>query len=243
MLVLSSIAGLHITHGAKTRRKGKKSDGRREASEGIVKDPAQETPHKGFALGLTGEYFRYKHMYYKKPSEDDRDEALRLALGLRCDVCTVVVGSLMGKAKGLTEDDLADVLEGNADYELTGEPVTDRMLEHKKGCNKHFKDELIAEGYVLRTCKEVAPGRTDTEPCLHREDRKPSASATDTYEMWKEVLFHACEMTVSRNSDSLASSLESYVQREGNWSKAARAACENEGRCAAPPGRRSRKEL
>merc|ERR1712046_131353 len=104
------------------------------------------------------------------------------------------------KAKGTSEDALADMLEGNADYEMTGEPVTDRMLSHKKGCNKHFKDELIAEGYVLRVCKDVVPGRTDSEPCFHKDSSKPSESAVDSYELWKESFFYACEQTVSRHS-------------------------------------------
>ena len=29
-------------------------------------------------------------------------------------------------------------------------------------------DELIAEGYVLRVCKDVKPGRADSDPCLFR---------------------------------------------------------------------------
>merc|ERR1711972_876152 len=106
--------------------------------------------------------------------------------------------------KSFSEDDLADMLEGNVDYEPTGDAVTDQMLEHKKGCNKHFKDELIAEGYMVRQCKDVVPGRTDSEPCLWRGKDKPNEQAIDAYELWKEGLFHACEKSVGAYNDVMA---------------------------------------
>lgn len=198
-------------------------------------DLDDESRKRGFAVGLTGEFFRYKHLFYKQPSDEDRNEAVDIAAYLRCDVCAAVVGSLVAQAKSFSEDDLADVLEGNTDYEPTGDEVTDRMLSHKKGCNKHFKDELVAHGYVVRQCKDVVPGRNDSNPCLHKTEGKPSASSVDTYELWKEGLFHACEQTVARNGDTIAARLAEVLREEaapGDRAAAVRAACEVEARCA-----------
>lgn len=190
---------------------------------------------RGFAVGLTGEFFRYKHLYYKQPSEEDRETAVEVATALRCDVCAAIVGSLVAQAKSFGEDDLADVLEGNVDHEPTGDEVTDRMLSHKKGCNKHFKDELIAYGYVVRQCKDVIPGRNDSSPCLHKTEGKPSQNAVDTYELWKEGLFHACEQTVAHYGDALAARLAEVLRdsdgRGVDRPAAVRAACEVEARC------------
>ncbi|CAK0887270.1 unnamed protein product, partial [Prorocentrum cordatum] len=128
-------------------------------------------PGKGMIAGASGEFFRYKHMFNRRPTDADRDE---------------------GEA---VQDDLADALEGDPGYEPTGDMVTDRMLSHKKGCNKHFKDELIAEGYRVRPCRDAAEGEP-SEPCLHKEDRRPNEMSSETYEIWKEGLFYACEQTV-----------------------------------------------
>merc|ERR1719487_2702551 len=76
-------------------------------AEKEVEDAARE---RGYAMGVTGEFFRYKHLYHKAPKEADRDEAMRVASKVRCEVCTAIVGSLVKKAQSLSEDDLADML-------------------------------------------------------------------------------------------------------------------------------------
>ncbi|CAE7218203.1 SCLY [Symbiodinium sp. CCMP2456] len=98
------------------------------------------TESQGFAAGQTGEYFRYKHIFHKKPSGEDFQHAQKVAEEVRCIVCAKILASLLAKARSFSEDDIADVLEGNAEYDRTGDPVTDQMLKHKRGCNKHFKE-------------------------------------------------------------------------------------------------------
>ncbi|CAE7728831.1 SCLY [Symbiodinium pilosum] len=98
------------------------------------------TENQGFAAGQTGEYFRYKHIFHKKPSDEDFQHAQQVAEEVRCVVCAKILASLLGKARSFSEDDIADVLEGNTEYERTGDQVTDQMLKHKRGCNKHFKE-------------------------------------------------------------------------------------------------------
>lgn len=210
-----------------------------DPSDGVTREMMDLEEHnrkQGFAMGTTGEFFRYKHVFHKQPSEADRAEAIGLAVKVRCDACLQIMTSLLTKASTLDEDGLADQIEGNEDYEKTGDHVTDVMLSHKKGCNKHFKDELIAKGWTLRTCKEVDAERNDTEPCLHREASAPSPQAQDSYELWKEVLFYACEQTVGRFGDALAQHLAEALPESLNRSRVVEDACRSHARCL-PRGR------
>merc|ERR1719217_1249499 len=126
--------------------------GRDDVAQGRV---VVDNSEKGLAHGVQGAYFRYMHAFHQKPSEFDMEEAYKVADILRCDVCETILQSLLGKAENLADDAIADVLEGNTDYAPTGEKVRDQMLQHKKGCNKHFKDELISQGWVLKMCNET----------------------------------------------------------------------------------------
>mmetsp|Transcript_119791 Transcript_119791/g.339505 ORF Transcript_119791/g.339505 Transcript_119791/m.339505 type:complete len:249 (-) Transcript_119791:58-804(-) len=191
--------------------------------------------NRGYAAGISGEFFRYKHIFHKQPSLKDKDEAFEAVPKIRCDVCAAIVGSLVAKAKSFSEDDISDVLEASTDYEETGDLVTDRMLQHKKGCNKHFKDELVAEGYTIQVCKDVVPGRSDSDPCLVRTGDKPSEQAVDTYELWKEILFYACEQTVGHYNDELAEYLTEALPGAENRTAVARRACETRARCRDVP--------
>ncbi|CAE7502200.1 SCLY [Symbiodinium natans] len=203
----------------------------------------------------SSEYFRYKHIFHKKPSDEDFQHAQKVAEEVRCVVCAKIVASLLARARSFSEDDIADVLEGNVDYERTGDPVTDQMLKHKRGCNKHFKDELVAQGYMLRSCREVAPDyKNDTSPCLWHNPDPPSQQAVDTYEVWKEGLFYAawtnlgfwtwstmicraqaCEQSVSRHTDALAeelaSRLRSLHREEQNLTLIAEEVCKTTAKC------------
>jgi len=192
------------------------------------------TKDQGFAAGQSGEYFRYKHMFYKKPTEADFENAQKVAHEVRCTVCVHILQSLLSRARSYSEDDIADVLEGNTEYERTGDAVEDQMLKHKKGCNKHFKDDLIAEGFMLRPCKEVAPEvKNDTSPCLWQSGEKPSKQAVDTYEVWKEGVFYACEQSISHHTDALSEALAEQLRaaRDVNFTEVAQEACHRISKC------------
>lgn len=149
-------------------------------------------------------------------------------------MCVHLLRSLLSRARSYSEDDIADVLEGNTDYERTGDAVEDQMLKHKKGCNKHFKDDLVAEGFMLRPCKEVAPEiKNDTSPCLWQSPEKPSKQAVDTYEVWKEGVFYACEQSISHHTDALSEALAERLrgQRDVNLTEVAQQACQKVAKC------------
>ncbi|CAK8989770.1 Hypothetical protein (Fragment) [Durusdinium trenchii] len=193
------------------------------------------TENKGYAAGQSGEYFRYKHLFYKKPTEEDFESAQKVAQEVRCAVCAQILKSLLGRARSYSEDDIADVIEGHVEYERTGDAVEDQMLKHKKGCNKHFKDDLVAEGFMLRPCKEVAPEiKNDTSPCLWQNTEKPSKQSVDTYEVWKEGVFYACEQSIAYHADVLTEALAERLRgvRDVNLTEVAEEACRTSAKCA-----------
>merc|ERR1719253_846741 len=55
------------------------------------KDHMEASQKEGVALGVTGEFFRYKHIFHKQPTEEDRDQARDVGKKLRCEVCTAIV--------------------------------------------------------------------------------------------------------------------------------------------------------
>merc|ERR1719277_753647 len=110
----------------------------------------------------------------------------------------------------------------------------DQILDHKKGCQKHYKDELIAEGWTLERCKDVFPERNDSAPCFYRHPddyATPDEETIDDYEMWKEAVFHACETTIGQHNDELASELAELLQDGGDKRAAVRSACIKKAKC------------
>eukprot|EP00929_Paragymnodinium_shiwhaense_P104085 TRINITY_DN6807_c0_g1_i2.p1 TRINITY_DN6807_c0_g1~~TRINITY_DN6807_c0_g1_i2.p1 ORF type:complete len:269 (-),score=58.55 TRINITY_DN6807_c0_g1_i2:107-913(-) len=191
---------------------------------------------KNVATGVQGMYFRYMHAFHNKPSDKDMDEAMRIADVLRCDVCEAILSSLLGKAENLAEDAIADVLEGNTDYPMTGERVRDQMLQHKRGCNKHFKDELVAKGWVLKTCNETGEvggekGRAAMDPCLFQSGETPSEMAVEVYELWKEGFFYACEQSIGAHNDDIAAFLANALPTSEDRTATLREACRVPGKC------------
>jgi len=231
-MLLASQASFTTTSAAPSgpARKGSMMPSEADGVSREFMDREEAGKQTGMASGVTGEFMRYKYLFYKQPSEDDRIEALATAQKIRCDVCTEIVASLAAQAKSFSEDDIADMLDGDTDYALTGELVTDRMLQHKKGCNKHFKDELIAKGFTVRQCKDVAPEKGAQEPCLHREPEPPGEQARETYEIWKESLFYACEQSVAHFKDDIAASLSEALRAGKNKTEAS--VCKSEARCS-----------
>jgi len=192
-------------------------------------------PNKGLALGQYGEFYRYMHVFHNKPSDEDRVEALRVADWIRCDVCFVISKGLIAKADDLSEDAIAEILEGHTEYPKSGEKVKDQMLQHKKGCQKHFKDEMVAQGWVLKMCSETGEvgkdNRSAKDPCIHQENDRPSPMATDTYELAKEALYYACEQSVGKYNDDMALYLAEHLPKAEDKDSILREACAGPARC------------
>lgn len=209
------------------------------ASESTMKELEDQNRKQGFATGPTGEYYRYVAMPARQLTEVDRDEARAGAAQVRCDVCALIVESLVQKAASWSEDGLADQFEGHTEYDKTGDESLDLMLAHKKGCNKHFKDELVAEGWFLTSCKEVRPERGEGM-CLWQTPNKPDEVSLNSYQTWKEALFFACEQTVGAHSDALAEYLAGALTKSANRTATVRTACERHAKCSKRKSRGSR---
>ncbi len=129
----------------------------------------QSMPGAGQAVsGMSGEFFRYRHVYVHPPTDRDRAEAIDMALDVRCDVCKVIVLGAMSKAESMTEDHLLDQLEGPLDEgarPIEGDEQGSRVVMNKRGCNKLYKDDLMALGWRVRKC-DVSNVQTF---CLVRE--------------------------------------------------------------------------
>merc|ERR1719253_512043 len=104
--------------------------------------------------GNAGEFWRYKHVLIKPPDDEDRMEALKMSEDVKCSVCETILLRLMRRVESNVEDHIMDALDGEpAEFpELTGDDQEDRVNRNKKGCNKHFKDELLSIGYSVRNC-------------------------------------------------------------------------------------------
>merc|ERR1712023_358160 len=112
------------------------------------------------------------------------------------------------------------------------------MLQHKKGCQKHFKDELIAEGWVLKVCNETGQvpddGRGPMDPCLFKGDSKPGEMAIEAYEIWKEGMFFACEHTIGRYNDDIAAFLADELPSSADKASTLQQACNEQALCKKP---------
>eukprot|EP00397_Hematodinium_sp_SG-2012_P052026 GEMP01061299.1.p1 GENE.GEMP01061299.1~~GEMP01061299.1.p1 ORF type:complete len:168 (+),score=26.28 GEMP01061299.1:303-806(+) len=132
-----------------------------------------------------------------QPSAENEDRALRLANEIRCEVCEWLLRSMLSRVKIFTEDVLYDMLEGNEEYEMTGNPIVDNVLKRKKGCQKHFKDDFILLGHFVTPCAD-----NPKVACLEKGG-PPGATARETYEVWKEGVYFACEQTIGAHSDEI----------------------------------------
>lgn len=80
---------------------------------------------------------------------------MQVANAVRCDVCSVLMEGFVRKGYStgalFDVDRVLDIMD--EEYILTDEDVVNsheqllRVLQNKRGCNKHFKDELMASGW------------------------------------------------------------------------------------------------
>jgi len=211
--------------------------------------------------GTDGEFFRYKHVLIKPPDDDDRMESLRMAEDIKCTACVAIVRNLLKKAESNSEDHIMDQLDGELVEvpELTDNPQENRVNANRKGCNKHFKDELLLRGWSVSRCpeaegakltvqavneegaagtkgSEVAPlAREGQEFCLEQRSRLPTERDVDTYSTRNEAAFYACENTVARYAQEIASLIAQRLEDGGDREEAIHAACEEAARCRGMP--------
>lgn len=196
--------------------------------------------------GTEGEYFRYKTVLIKPPDDNDRMESLRMAGDVMCSACEVMLQNLVRRSESLSEDDIMDQLDGELEgtVELTDNPQENRVNKNRKGCNKHFKDELLLKGHVVRRCQE--PGTSGPEAgrhvwCLDKLSSMPTEQDVDTYSTRNEAAFYACENTIGRYGQELAGFVAERAESAVALADVAAAACREAARCeGAAAGRKAR---
>lgn len=207
--------------------------------------------HPGMQVsGTEGEYYRYKNVLVKPPDDDDRIEALKMSEDFKCRACEILVESLLQRAESHSEDHIMDQFDGELQEEVdyVENPQENRVNRNRKGCNKHFKDEILLQGWMPKRCSEP-DGTVDSTPaeerpwCLEQRGGKPTERDVDTYSVRNEAAFYACENTVGRYGLEIASFLAERLEDGGDGVKAAVGdACRQEARCGGNPRRRKKSE-
>lgn len=80
---------------------------------------------------------------------------MQVANAIRCDVCSVLMEGFVRKGHStgasFDTDRVLDIMD--QEYVVTSDDMFEatqqsmRVLQNKRGCNKHFKDELMAFGW------------------------------------------------------------------------------------------------
>jgi len=206
--------------------------------------------------GNQGEFWRYKHVLLKPPDDTDRMEALKMGEDIKCTTCETILHRLMKRVESISEDHIMDALDGEPDEipELTGDDQADRVSSHKRGCNKHFKDEVLERGFLVEKCPAVSV-TIDTgddadkdrpkhkEWCLRNAGSEKVGRGVDTYSTRSEAAFYACENTIARHGAEIASYLADKLDGEGSTSLAGavKDACRKAARCDGAAGRKDKK--
>ena len=202
--------------------------------------------------GTAGEYFRYKHVLVKPPDDDDRRESIRMSEDIRCAACEELVKTLVQRSESLSEDHVMDMFDGElpGPVALTDDPQENRVNQNRKGCNKHFKDELLLQRWFPQKCGEAHPGADASAPaeagprpewCLKRLKTPVSERDADTYSARNEAIWHACESTVGKYGHELAADISSRLEDGGQLAEAAAASCLEAARCAKAPRKARRR--
>jgi hypothetical protein len=160
-------------------------------------------------LGTSAEFFRYRSVFVRAPNDEDRAESLRLSQHVLCDVCETVLSRVLKNVNFRDEDAVLDALEGiNIHERPFRDPQMERIRIGKRGCQRHFKDSLMAHGFRLSHTECTPP---DRKFCLFQGSPRDSDDM-DTYTRDNEALFFACEQTVGAHIDQIAKYVNSLTR-------------------------------
>lgn len=196
--------------------------------------------------GVEGEFTRYIHTFMQPPTEQDRADGLKMAQDIRCEACQEIVTQCVRRAESKSEDHIMDQLEGEINLEDLPEPnenttQADRVARNRRGCNKHYKDDLLLRGFGVRRCADESvdvDADADSEPvtssskmfCM--EHGKPlSVGESNTYNIRNEAAFYACESTVGRFGTEMAASVADALQDGVELETAVKTVCLEVAKC------------
>merc|ERR1712151_246613 len=80
--------------------------------------------------------------------------------------------------------------------------INSQVNAHRKGCNKHFKDELLLKGWSVGACPPPEEGmfgkHATAEWCPQTVGIKPEEYEVDSFSKRNEAAFYACEHTIGK---------------------------------------------
>lgn len=208
--------------------------------------------------GNAGEFWRYKHVLIKPPDDEDRMEALKMSEDVKCATCETILHRLMKRVESNSEDHIMDALDGEYAEEPveTGDAQEDRVNKNRRGCNKHFKDEVLLRGYLVRQCPAVTVTVATDQDTADKDPPKPKAwclenvgngkvesREVETYSTRSEAVFYACENTIARHGHEIASFLADKLDGGGVLASAIKDVCVEGARCdGAAVGKKLKKQ-
>mmetsp|Transcript_133017 Transcript_133017/g.244035 ORF Transcript_133017/g.244035 Transcript_133017/m.244035 type:complete len:260 (-) Transcript_133017:88-867(-) len=178
--------------------------------------------------GSAGEFYRYKSVFVKPPDDEDRIESLKMSEEIKCTACEAILQSLMKRVESNSEDHIMDQLDGDLPEEVpyTNDPQQDRVNQNRKGCNKHFKDEMLFEGWAVEKCIS----NTGKEWCLVKGN-KPTEEQVETFSSENDAFWYVCSATIAAHGSELASFIAERMEDSEPLKKAVKAACKKVADC------------
>jgi hypothetical protein len=177
--------------------------------------PLQDDPKMYFGWSA----YRYTN-YDEEPQKTDKETSILAGGDMKCEVCEMILADVLQKIKSYDHDTILEALEADVIDEDAVEAAPTRMEKyvemHKKGCNKLFKESVLAKGYNADPCHKIAKGQTQFTPleeqapwaCLRRRGQEPpSNDDMNMYSVQRESVYHACEATIGRHRDEITSFL------------------------------------
>lgn len=163
----------------------------------------------------------------RQPKPDDKEKAIIGGGDVKCDVCEVILTNVLDGLGAKTDKDaILEALEADWIDEDKVEATNIDMLKHvekkKVGCNRLYKDQFLAKGWDGYGCYRLMEGQTEdgTPPfekapwlCTQHTGKVPNTTEINTYSVKMESLFYACESTIGRHREKIASLLAKRLKK------------------------------
>jgi len=197
-------------------------------------DPNDGTVDDGTIGGKEGDWSRYRHMRADEfgntigITDEDRHLAVKIAHDVKCPACEALLERMVGRAKYKTEDGIMDVFENDTipEWKVGLDQQLDQMMMNRKACNKHFKDEMLFEGWAVEKCIS----NTGKEWCLVKGN-KPTEEQVETFSSENDAFWYVCSATIAAHGSELASFIAERMEDSEPLKKAVKAACKKVADC------------
>jgi hypothetical protein len=161
------------------------------------------------------------------PKPLDKERAILAGGDVKCRVCEIILGDIMDSIRRTSDRDaILEALEADEVTEEEIEKAPTDMLKHvakkKRGCNRLFKDRFFAKGWDLVWDVKLMDGQTKADEFwkhaswayVKHTEKVPNVTEINTYSADKEAVHYACENTLAKYRDEVASFLAKQAKAE-----------------------------